>query len=175
MTTFDFFLLPGQPGSTLRKFFKKNFFSKIFFFLLKKFLNGPIRNVIVVKVKFEDLWFFYYQAVLAGHLDFLKNTNIQKSVEVWKSGSLNGFKCSNLLSVNEAKKFKNSGNSRILEVQEVQTEVEGSPKDVTVLNFSWAYRWKSVSVRLSVCLSVTVFPGNRSKDFSDFLHEVRHW
>ena len=48
-------------------------------------------------------------------------------MEVWK------FEWFQMIeSSNEARKFKNSGNSRILEVQEVQTEVEGSPKDVTV-------------------------------------------
>ena len=34
------------------KFFEK-------FFLFKKFLNGPIRKVIIVKVKFEDLRNFF--------------------------------------------------------------------------------------------------------------------
>ena len=53
------FLLPGQPGSTLKNI--KKFFFKIFF-MLKTFLNGPIRKVIMVKVKFEDLCIF-----LPGH------------------------------------------------------------------------------------------------------------
>ena len=47
----------------IQKFFEKNF-------LAKTILNAPIRKVIIVKVKFEDLRnFFYYQVNQARHLE----------------------------------------------------------------------------------------------------------
>ena len=65
------FLLPGQPGSTLRKFFEFKFCRKIFLALM--ILNGPNRKVIMVNVKFEHLRFFYYQVILARHIEFFEN------------------------------------------------------------------------------------------------------
>ena len=45
--------------------------------LAQTILNGPIRKVIMVKVKFEDLRFFYYQVNQIRHL---KN---KKKVSKW--------------------------------------------------------------------------------------------
>ena len=120
MKTFEFFLLPGQPGSTLRIFFKlffeKNFFvQKVFKWSNSKSFRGK-----------SDIWgpsIFLLQGCPGWTLrSFVKNTNIQKSEEVWKSGCLNGFKCSNLPSVNEVWKFKNSASSRI-ELLEVKKSI----------------------------------------------------
>ena len=48
-------------------------FEKIF--LAQTILNGPIRKVIIVKVKFEDLRnFFYYQVNQARHLENFSKT-----------------------------------------------------------------------------------------------------
>ena len=68
----------NRPKSAKIYGWSKNFSKKIF--LLKKFLNGPIRKVIMLKVKFEDLRnFFYYQAILARHLEiFSKNFSKKK-------------------------------------------------------------------------------------------------
>ena len=101
----------------------------------------------MVKVKFEDLRFFLLPVCPGWTLTwiFLKNTNIQKSVEVWKSGSLNGFKCSNLLSVNEVWKFKKSGSSRILEVQEV---LQMTPKLIKKIRWKWNFLHHSVRIEL---------------------------
>ena len=68
----------------------QKFFEKIF--LAQTILNGPIRKVIIVKVKFEDLRnFFYYQVNQARHLEnfskknfFEKNFFVQK-VSKWSN------------------------------------------------------------------------------------------
>ena len=76
----NFFLLPGHPGSTLRNFFEKFFEKKI---PTKKFLNGPIRKVIMLKVKFEDLRIFF---LLPGHPSFhRKRPKCSSKITIWKT------------------------------------------------------------------------------------------
>ena len=43
--------------------------------MLKKFLNGPIRKVIMVKLKFEDLRFFTTRPTRLGHLENFSKKN----------------------------------------------------------------------------------------------------
>ena len=71
----------NRPKSAKIYGWSKNFSKKIF--LLKKFLNGPIRKVIMLKVKFEDLRIFF---TTRPSWFLLKTVKMQfKDHYIWKS------------------------------------------------------------------------------------------
>ena len=77
----------NRPKSPKFYGWSKNFSKKIF--LAQTILNGPIRKVIIVKVKFEDLRnFFYYQVNQARHLENFSK-NFSKKIFLFKK-FLNG-------------------------------------------------------------------------------------
>jgi hypothetical protein len=84
MEIFGLKVAKNRPKSPKFYGWSKNFSKK--FFLAQTILNGPIRKVIIVKVKFEDLRnFFYYQVNQARHLEnFSKKIFFEKIFFVQK-------------------------------------------------------------------------------------------